>query len=123
MTLSTATTYTWRIDAVRTAEEPRSKYVVEVAWTLYGACGQRQVGLGDRTRISTDPAAEFTAYEDLTESVVVEWLTNTLGSEAVSALEAKIHSIIEARYQPVTEVLTDRGLPWAAASTATNTSG
>jgi len=118
--------YTWKIDGLRTSEEPQSKYVVEVSWTITGAYNFYQVGIGSRTVLDdTVDTAPFIDYEDLVESEVIQWLKTTLGSEAIAALESQISERITANQQPVTRVLTDRIPPWVVvvvvATTSTST--
>lgn len=108
----TAPTYTWQIGGLRTAEEPQSKYVVEVVWTITGVYGRYQVGLGGRTTLDATPTEPFVAYENLTEDEVIVWLKNTLGAEAIAEFESQILAKISANQQPATKVLTDRIPPW-----------
>lgn len=47
-------------------------------------------------------------YEQLTESVVIQWVQQQLGEETVAAHEAAVAAQIEAAKQPVTAA----GVPW-----------
>ena len=64
----------------------------------YGTCG-----------FTPDVDAEgFTAYEDITEIQAVGWVKDSLGEEAVAALEASIAAQIEESKAPAVAV----GTPW-----------
>ena len=64
----------------------------------YGTCG-----------FTPDAEAEgFTAYADITEAQAIGWVKDSIGEEAVAALEASIAAQIEQSKAPAVVV----GTPW-----------
>jgi len=64
----------------------------------YGTCG-----------FTPDVDAEgFTAYEDITKAQAIGWVKDSMGEEAVAALEASIAAQIEESKAPAVAV----GTPW-----------
>ena len=64
----------------------------------YGTCG-----------FTPDPTAEgFTPYADITEAQAIGWVKDSMGEDAVTALEASIAAQIEASKEPVSVA----GVPW-----------
>ena len=64
----------------------------------YGTCG-----------FTPDSSAEgYTAYADITEAQAIGWVKDSMGEDAVTALEASIASQIEASKEPVSVA----GVPW-----------
>jgi len=64
----------------------------------YGTCG-----------FTPDLDAEgFTAYADITEAQAISWVKDSMGEEAVAALEASIAAKIEESKAPAVVV----GTPW-----------
>ena len=64
----------------------------------YGTCG-----------FTPDASSEgFTPYADITEAQAIGWVKDSMGEEAVIALEASIASQIEASKEPVSVA----GTPW-----------
>lgn len=64
----------------------------------YGTCG-----------FTPDSTAEgYTAYADITEAQAIEWVKESLGEEAVTALESSIAAQIELSKAPVVST----GVPW-----------
>jgi hypothetical protein len=64
--------------------------------------------LGVPTKDPSDPT--FIAFASLTEEQVKQWVLDTMGEEAVAALQANLDGQIEAQKNPVSA----SGLPWAA---------
>jgi hypothetical protein len=109
----TTTTYTWKIYNLRTADQPETDTVCEVAWGIQGENNNYTVGIGDRTTLVYSAAGEFIAYSQLTEATVIEWIKLSLGEEAVASLKTQIEARLLALQQPQTVVLRDQALPWA----------
>jgi hypothetical protein len=64
----------------------------------YGTCG-----------FTPDPTADgFTPYADITEAQAIGWVKDSMGEDAVTALEASIAAQIEASKEPVSVA----GVPW-----------
>lgn len=56
-----------------------------------------------------EPEGNIIPYEELTEEIVLGWLTGILGEEFVSSMEATLLAQIETQKNPPTA----SGLPWA----------
>ena len=64
----------------------------------YGTCG-----------FTPDSSAEgYTAYADITEAQAIGWVKDSMGEDAVTALEASIAAQIEVSKEPVSVA----GVPW-----------
>jgi hypothetical protein len=64
----------------------------------YGTCG-----------FTPDSSSEgFTPYADITEAQAIGWVKDSMGEDAVTALEASIAAQIEASKEPVSVA----GVPW-----------
>jgi hypothetical protein len=63
--------------------------------------------LGVPAKDPSDPT--FIPFDQLTEEQVKQWVLQTMGEEAVAALQANLDGQIEAQKSPVTAT----GLPWA----------
>jgi hypothetical protein len=64
--------------------------------------------LGVPAKDPSDPT--FIPFDELTEAEVKQWVLQTMGEEAVAALQANLDGQIEAQKNPVSA----SGLPWAA---------
>ena len=82
-------------------------FVVTVHYTVEAIDGEYGTTIyGTVNYIQEDKS--YTPYADLTESVVIGWVQDSLGKDAV---EASLTAQIEAQKNPVQE----SGLPWATA--------
>lgn len=48
-----------------------------------------------KTSFTYDPSASFTPYDELTEAQVVQWITTTLGPDAVAFYETKTQETVQ----------------------------
>ena len=66
------------------------KGVVHAAWSATDTDGDYSGTVSGRESYTPDPSdSGFVAYDDLDEATVVAWVKSTLGSDEVSAVEAK----------------------------------
>ena len=66
------------------------KGVVHAAWTATDTDGDYSGTVSGMESYTPDPSdSGFVAYDDLDEATVVAWVKSTLGSDEVSAVEAK----------------------------------
>ena len=101
------TTNTWTIstlerntsdDGVIVAHWRASDVDGEHSGSSYGTCG-----------FTPDSSSDgYTAYADITEAQAVGWVKDSMGEDAVTALEASIASQIEESKAPAVAV----GVPW-----------
>ena len=70
----------------------------------------RNIGQLDLTG---DPSAEgFVAYSNLTEQTILGWVQNSLGAEAVTAIEVDLQNSVTAQKQAREAEAVKSGLPW-----------
>ena len=66
------------------------KGVVHAAWSATDTSGDHSGTVSGMESYTPDPSdSGFVAYDDLDEATVVAWVKSTLGSDEVSAVEAK----------------------------------
>ena len=66
------------------------KGVVHAAWSATDTDGDHSGIVSGMESYTPDPSdSGFVAYDDLDEATVVAWVKSTLGSDEVSAVEAK----------------------------------
>jgi hypothetical protein len=106
---------TWKISSMSRNSETGG--VTDVYWQcvvhdeVHEECHAVQSG---RLHCEPDPSeAEFVAYEDLTEDIVLGWVKAHLGADTVSAIEADRTAKVVAQVARKTEQAA--GLPWEAA--------
>lgn len=106
------TTYTWAVTALYTETiEGNSNYVVIANYNVVGFDGTYEASLSNTARFSTESVSPFIPYEDLTETIVVEWIMDDLGTDGVNNLYACIDGQINSQINPpVTPENTP--LPW-----------
>lgn len=107
-----AITYTWSVQEVNAFPEKDGKQnvVFNVHWIVNGLDGEHTASAYGSTSIDVNPSGPFTAYENLTEAQVIDWVKTSMGAEEVAAIEASIVGQINEQINPkiITPVL-----PWA----------
>jgi len=108
--------YTWNVAQLDCCPEAggQTDVVFTVHWTLSGTDGTYSSRAYGSVGLPT-PEGTFTAFEDLTEPLVIGWTHDALGAEAVASLEANGAAQIEAQVNPT--VVTPP-LPWLSAAAA-----
>lgn len=104
-------TTTWQIAQLK--RNPSNGLVIEVAYImnfLHEEEADRKVGVVTLTGNPTDPA--FIAYEDLTEEIVINWVKEELGTEAVDEIEAQFLAKLEAKIEKKNNPTFLVGTPW-----------
>lgn len=107
-----ATEYTWVIAALECYPEHEGKtdVVVTAHWRLTGVDGDHTGSVYGTVGLTLDPEADFTPFADLTEAMVIGWVKDALGEEAVAAYEANVaQQIADAMNPPVVTP----ALPWS----------
>lgn len=107
-----STLYSWKINSMKTRDEGSKKAVVsKVYWTRTATHedghtasidGSSEVALGD----------SFTAYSELTEEQVIQWVRNCFTDEDFGHLKTKLDQEIAALTNPVTKLVKEPPLPW-----------
>lgn len=104
-------TYTWNVNSMSVLQTPDPNYVVSVQWTCAGTDGTNTADIGGSSQFSSNQEGTFVPYADLTEAMVLGWISADLGEHGVSNTEAtvegQINSIVSPPVTPTTEPL-----PW-----------
>lgn len=110
-----ANTYAWTINKldVRPTQDSLSDVVYNIHW-LYTATSDQIDANGDpytAQAVGTSPVEEpdpdnFTAFADLTQSQVEEWLTS---DGSMSNIKAHVDSMIEEKINPISVT---KDIPW-----------
>ena len=104
-----ATTFTTRITAMYTLQQPDPNYVVNALWEVTGVDGEYTGSIGGNTQFSSaDQEGPFVPYDQLTEAVVIGWIPASQIGSAQACVQGQINSAIT---PPVSPELTPP--PWA----------
>jgi hypothetical protein len=107
-----AITYTWTVDSMSVIQSPDPDFVVLVQWTCTGTDGTNTADIGGSTIFATQQGGTFVPYADLSEVLILGWVSDDLGPDGVSNMEAtvegQINSIVSPPISPTIEPL-----PWA----------
>ena len=111
------TTYTWEVTALYTETVGTEQdYVVIANYTVVGVDDTYSASLSNIARFSTESVSPFIPYEDLTETIVITWIMDELGTDGVNNLYACIDGQINSQINPPV-VPQNTPLPWATPST------
>ena len=105
------TTFTTRITAMYTVQQPDPNYVVNALWEVTGVDGANTASIGGNTQFnSADQEGAFIPYDSLTEAIVIGWIPESAISSAQSCVQGQIDSIITPPVSPEAQPL-----PWVSA--------
>ena len=105
------TTFTTRITAMYTLQQPDPNYVVNALWEVTGVDGTHTASIGGNTQFnSADQVGPVIPYADLTESVVLSWIPESAIASAQACVQGQIDSMITPPVSP-----SNTALPWSAA--------
>jgi len=115
-----AFTYTWKIKSLKKQDDPSAELndiIVQTYWECTGTDSDGNAGtFHGATPFEPDQVDpdNFTAYEDLTEAQVLNWIKAVVnGNPGYKAhIDEQIQKQIDAVVRPMTEVNAD-ALPWA----------
>jgi hypothetical protein len=103
-----ATTFTTRITAMYTLQQPDPNYVVNALWEVTGVDGAYTASIGGNTLFnSADQVGAFIPYADLTEAIVIGWIPETVITGAQQCVQGQINSLITPPVSPA-----NTPLPW-----------
>ena len=104
-----AITKTWEINTLE--RDLSDGYVTKVIYRVKGLSGSeekaRATGEVNFTKPSSLPS-DFVAYDSLTSSKVLGWVTTSLGSDEVTAIETALEAEVTEAITPTTAA----GVPW-----------
>lgn len=105
-----AITYTWLVDSLESApsQDGLTDVVKTVHWRLNAVDGDHSASVYGSASMDAPSGDTFTAYADLTQDQVVEWVKAKV---EVSELEANLAGQIDKLQNP--DVVT-KAAPWAA---------
>ena len=105
-----ATTFTTKITAMYTLQQPDPNYVVNVLWEVIGVDGSHTASIGSNTQFnSADQVGAFIPYDQLTEAIVAGWLPENQIASAQACVQGQIDSMITPPVSPASQPL-----PWSA---------
>jgi hypothetical protein len=106
------TTFTTRITAMYTLQQPDPDYVVNALWEVTGVDGTNTASIdGNTTFNSADQVGAFIPYDSLTEATVIGWIPESAITNAQACVQGQIDSIITPPVSPA-----NTPLPWAPAA-------
>jgi hypothetical protein len=105
-----ATTFTTRITAMYTLQQPDPNYVVNAFWEVTGVDGIYTASIGGNTTFnSADQVGAFIPYANLTEATVIGWIPESSITSAQECVQGQINSMINPPVSPA-----NTPLPWSA---------
>jgi hypothetical protein len=85
--------------------------VTNVKWQCSATDGEQAYAVnGGEAILEPDvTSSDFISYDDLTESVVMGWVKDSLGEEEVASIEEVLTAKVTAQMSPTSQT----GLPWS----------
>ena len=106
-----ATTFTTRITAMYTLQQPDPNYVVNALWEVTGVDGTYTASIGGNTQFnSADQTGPVTPYASLTQAQVIGWIPESAITSAQACVQGQIDSMITPPVSPA-----NTALPWSQA--------
>jgi hypothetical protein len=104
-----ATTFTTRITAMYTLQQPDPNYVVNALWEVTGVDGTNTASIGGNTQFnSADQVGAFIPYDQLTEAAVIGWIPESAITSAQQCVQGQLDSMANPPVSPA-----NTALPWA----------
>jgi hypothetical protein len=104
------TTFTTRITAMYTLQQPDPNYVVNALWEVTGVDGEYTASIGGNTQFnSADQEGTFIPYDQLTQEQVIGWIPESQITSAQQCVQGQIDSLINPPVSPA-----NTPLPWSA---------
>jgi hypothetical protein len=104
------TTFTTRITAMYTLQQPDPNYVVNVLWEVTGVDGTNTASIGGNTQFnSADQEGAFIPYDQLTEATVIGWIPESAITSAQQCVQGQLDSMANPPVSPA-----NTALPWVA---------
>jgi len=103
------TTFVTTITAMFTLQQPYPNYVVNAKWKVTGVDGQYTASLdGNTTFDSSQQIGPVVPYADLTEAIVIGWISESDIASAQATVQGQINSMITPPVSPQ-----NTPLPWS----------
>jgi hypothetical protein len=104
------TTFTTRITAMYTLQQPDPNYVVNALWEITGVDGTYTASIGGNTQFnSADQEGSITPYASLTEAIVIGWIPESAITSAQQCVQGQLDSLANPPVSPA-----NTALPWSA---------
>ncbi len=104
------TTFTTRITAMYTLQQPDPNYVVNALWEVTGVSGEYTASICGNTQFSSaNQVGPVVPYADLTEAIVIGWIPESAIASAQACVQGQIDSMITPPVSPA-----NTALPWTA---------
>lgn len=105
--------YRWEIESVRVQEKHENKdnVIKRAKFLLYGTRNDESAFIIGEVDLEFN-ADSFTAYEDVTQEMMIDWVKEALGPEQILSYEETVAS------QLPPEELVAKPLPWVAVEEA-----
>jgi len=103
------TTFTTRITAMYTLQQPDPNYVVNALWEVTGVDGTYTASIGGNTQFDSKQSETFIPYDQLTEAIVIGWIPESQITSAQQCVQGQIDSLITPPVSPA-----NTPLPWSA---------
>jgi hypothetical protein len=103
------TTFTTRITAMYTLQQPDPNYVVNALWEVTGVDGTNTASIGGNTQFDSQQSETFIPYNELTEAIVIGWIPESQMTSAQACVQGQIDSMITPPVSPA-----NTALPWSA---------
>jgi len=105
------TTFTTRITAMYTLQQPDPNYVVNALWEVTGVDGTYTASIGGNTQFnSADQEGAFIPYASLTEAIVIGWIPENQIASAQQCVQGQLESLANPPVSPA-----NTALPWTTA--------
>jgi hypothetical protein len=110
-------TNTWSVDNVEyfPEKEGKTNVVAVVHWRCSSSDDTHTVNATGTVYISFIPESDFTPYEELKQSQVIEWVKNAMGEDEFVQIEYDNSFSIANMYTP--QLVTPEQLPWSSDQT------
>jgi len=103
------TIFTTTITSMYTVNTPDPQYVVNVLWEVTGVDGEYTASIGGNTTFnSADQAGPVTPYDQLTQAIVIGWISEQAIANAQACVQGQIDSMITPPVSPA-----NTSLHWA----------
>ena len=104
------TTFVTTITAMFTLQQPDPNYVVNAKWKVTGVDGQYTASIdGNTTFDSSQQEGAIVPYANLTEAIVIGWISESDIASAQATVQGQINSLITPPVSPQ-----NTPLPWSA---------
>ena len=102
-------TIDWKVNDVESVIADGGVTNVKWSCSASGEAGEYAVNGGEAILEPDATASDFVSYSDLTESVVLGWAKDSIGTEEVASIEEVLTAKVTAQMSPTSQT----GLPWS----------